>query len=241
MNTFSSIRVVGLALGISCSLAGLVSCSSSMSPKRAATQVKEQGLSVFSYNDQASPANRDCLEMGALPDRARRALSEWMKNSELKPFSYIYPQYYVTVQKRNSPSFTAWAICTDAKGNVVGILVPQGSKPAWDMPNAGNYKLYVCSEDKRADLSRAILESLSAAGMDDFRLASRQGAGLNSPQHLISAPAPIVQAAPVAKKASPAPAATPAPAPVEEAPAEEESSDDDSFADDEAGDDEFGF
>ncbi len=239
MNTFSSFRAVGLALGISCSLATLVSCSSSLSPKRAAAQVKEQGNSVFSYNDQATASDRECLEMGALPDRARRALSEWMKNSTLQPFSYIYPQYYVTIQKRNSPGFNSWAICTDAKGNVVGILVPRGNVQAWDLPNSGNYKLYVCSEDQRADLSRAILEALDAQGMDDFRLASRKGAGLTEAKHLISAPAPAAIISAPAKKA-----AAPTAAPVEEAPVEEEEEvveeTEDSFEDSDS-DDEFGF
>ncbi len=234
MNTFSSFRAVGIALGISCSLATLVSCSSTLSPKRAAVQVKEQGASVYSYNDQATATDRDCLEMGALPDRARRALSDWMKNSTLQPFSYIYPQYFVTIQKRNSAGFKSWAICTDAKGNVVGVLVPRGNVQAWDLPFSGNYMLYVCSEDKRADLSRGILEGLDAKGMDDFRLASRKGAGLTDPKHLISAPTPLAVAPAPAKKVA---------APVQETPEEEEEEEivEEEVIEESDSDDEFGF
>ncbi len=237
MNTFSSIRVVGFAAGLAC----LVSCSKTLSPETAAKRIKTQPAAVYSHNDQARSFNnlRQVDIMGNLPDRARTALVEWIRHSEVKHFSYVYPQYYVTLQQKSGKD-AVWAICTDAKGKMVGVLAPRGTYPAWNLPYSGNFYLYVCTDSRRDEWSRAILESLAAEGMDQMRLDSRRGAGLTDEKYLISKPAPLTSAAapkadkPTAAPKAEAPAEAPEADPEPEAPAEEP-------AEDEVSEDEFGF
>ncbi len=222
MNTFSYIRLVGLAAGISC--AGLVSCSNTLSPQKAAKQVEVQPATVYSHNDQVSNNNRRCVSMGALPIRARRALTEWMHHSEIKTYSYVYPQYYISMPTVNPERSSIWAICTDAKGKMVGVLVPRTKVPAWELPNQGDYDVYVCTERMRDDLGRAILESLADADMDSVRIDTRRSLGLREAS-LISAPAPLA-VTPTTPKATSTPKAATSTMPTEPIPAAEEESDD---------------
>ncbi len=235
MNTFSSIRVVGFAAGLAC----LVSCSKTLSPETAAKRIQTQPAAVFSHNDQPQSFNdlRQVDKMGNLPDRARTALVEWIRHSEVKHFSYVYPQYYITLTQKSGKD-AVWAICTDAKGKMVGVLAPRGTFPAWNLPYSGNFYLYVCTDSRRDEWSRAILESLDAEGMDRFRLDSRRGAGLTDEKFLISKPAPLatIATAPKEEKAAAPKAAAPEEAP--EAPAEEPAEE---VTEEEVSEDEFGF
>ncbi len=228
MNTFSYIRLVGLAAVTTC--ASLVSCSNTLSPQKAAKQVAVQPTTVYSHNDQVDPNSRRCTAMGALPIRARRALTEWMHHSEIESFSYVYPQYFISMPSVDPKRSSVWAICTDAKGKMIGVLVPRTKTPAWNLPNQGDYDVYVCTKLMRDELGRAILESLADADMDSVRIDTRRSRGL-SDASLISAPAPLATAA--APAVAPKAPEVKATMPTEAIPAaEEESSDEDSSSSD---------
>ncbi len=234
MNTFSPIRLAGLAAGLAC--ACLVSCTTALAPKKAAEYIELQPTTVYSYNDQVNPAARKSVAMGALPARARRALAEWMYHSEIESFSHIYPQYYISLANAGGDRANVWAILTNAKGEMAGVLIPRGTTPAWNLPSIGTYDVYVCSADRRKDLSRAILESLNDADMDDVRINTRRSIGLKE-SSLISAPAPIATAPTATKPVAAAPKAAPKPA----APAEEEEEESDNSSEESSGDDFGGF
>ncbi len=151
-------------------------------------------VSVFSHNSKHYANNRDCYEVGPLPERARRALVTWLHNSVVKEMSYVYPQYYVTTYNARSKEGrlsgeVAWGILSDGKGNMLGVLVPTDKRiPAWDMPSIGSFKVYVCETSARKELSDAIMETLADAQYDTTRINSLKATGLDDQNYLISKP-----------------------------------------------------
>ena len=191
MKPLSLFKYVSSACGFVAAAALISSCgSSTISPEKALQRLSQSpSISVFSHNDVNSPRLRDCYEAGPMPDRAQRALTTWLANSEVKEFSYVYPQYYITTTNAQGGGEVVWALCSDGKGNLTGVLAPANKRiPAWDLPTIGSYKLYVCNTDEKEALSNAIMESLADAGYDQARIDSRKAKGITDKQHLISKP-----------------------------------------------------
>ncbi len=235
MKNSSPLRILVAAAVLCAAPLATTSCSSTLTPAYASAQAKQATGKVFSYNDQAVPQARAVDEVGPLPERTARALSAWLANSEIKQVSYAYPQYFLEMTDPNTGKTKVWSLVSDGRGNLVGIYIPKGNTPAWEMPNTGNYQLYVCSGIQRDGLNRAIMNSLSEAGYDEPRLNSRRALGLTEDRYLVSKPAAVTVApAPVEEK--PAEAATPA---KEEAPADAEEEETEE-ADDDFGSDDFG-
>ncbi len=191
MKQLSLFKYVSSACGFVAAAALISSCgSSTISPENALRRLSQSpSISVFSHNDVNSPRLRDCYEVGTLPARAQRALTTWLANSEIKEFSYIYPQYYITTTNARGGGEVVWALCSDGKGNLTGVLAPANKRvPAWDLPTIGSYKLYVCNTDEKEALSNAIMESLADAGYDQTRIDSRKAKGITNKQYLLSKP-----------------------------------------------------
>lgn len=164
------------------------SCSSPVSPVKASKQLhNSSAVAVYSHNDASSPISRDVLEMGALPERAGRALEKWLRNSTVKTFSYAYPQYYIALTKENGEQ-AVWGICSDGQGNMTGVLIPKDGRAAWMAPHTSELIMYVYDGDERAALSGAIMESLADAGYDKFRIDTRKSSGLVEEDYLLSKP-----------------------------------------------------
>lgn len=192
MKHLSSFAKTTFACGALAVAAMVSSCGSatSLAPVRAAERLASSPVSsVFSHNDVNSPKLRDCYEAGPLPVRARRALVTWLHNSTVKEFSYVNPQYYITTIAPDGRGEVVWGLCSDNRGNLVGVLVP-GSRTsaAWDLPTIGNYKLFVCETSEKQALSNAIMESLADAGYDDVRINILKTQGATEKRHLISKP-----------------------------------------------------
>lgn len=189
MKHLFSIRCLAVACGAA-AISLLSSCSGSRSPQALATQFQQAcNVAVFSYNDAYSPRVRHCVEMGPLPAETARAIEMWIRQSTVKTFSYVYPQYYIAMQQPGSTVTRVWGICSDGQGNLVGILVPQDGVKAWDLPYRGSYRLYVCEGKNRAAIGGAIMEALADAGYDRVRLDARRSRGLLEDRYLISKPA----------------------------------------------------
>ena len=186
LSLFKNIALAGCTLA---TLAAVSSCSGISSPMAAANALRSGGtVTVYSYDDAASPMNRDVYPAGPLPARAERALYGWLRNSTVKEFSYAYPQYYVSVVAPGGKKETVWAICSDGHGNMVGVLIPKNGRPAWDAPFTSEHTMYVCETPQRKALGNAIMESLADAGYDKFRIDTRKAAGLTQQYYLISKP-----------------------------------------------------
>lgn len=230
MKNSSPLRILAAATILCAASLATSSCSSYPSPSRASAQVKQSTGRVFSYNDQAVPAARAIDEVGALPERAARALRMWLAKSERKQVSYAYPQYFVEMVDNRSGRAHVWSLISDGRGNLVGVLIPKGSTPAWNLPNTGAYELYVCQGSQRDSLSRAIMNTLADAGYDEPRLSTRRALGLTEERYLVSKPAAVTEVA------APEPAAATATASDDKAPAAENKKE----AEDDFGGDDFG-
>ena len=124
-----------------------------------------------------------------MPERARRALTDWLRNSTVKEMSYVYPQYFITTLNARGGNEVAWALCSDGQGNLVGVLVPGNKRvPAWDLPTIGSYRVLVCESPEKRALGDAIMESLADAGYDKVRIDTRKAAGITEKRYLISKP-----------------------------------------------------
>lgn len=187
MKHFPSLKHLAFACSIAASASLVSSCSSTALPQSCAQQLAESPATVFSYNDSNSATTRVCNEAGPLPEATARALQMWLDNSTVKSFSYAYPQYYILLTDAKKRQ-RVWGICSDGQGNLVGLLIPRNGVAAWDLPFVGDYKMYVCDTKDRKALSDAIMESLSDAGYDTFRLEARKATGLTQEQYLISKP-----------------------------------------------------
>lgn len=188
MKHFLSFQHLALACGLAAT-ASLVSCTGTAQPQTRAQQLADSSATtVYSYNDSASARTRTCKEAGPLPEATARALQMWLRESTVKSFSYAYPQYYVTVTNPKTGRQQVWGVCSDGQGNLVGLLIPRNGVAAWDLPYVGSYKMYVCDTKNRKALSDAIMETLSDAGYDTFRLDTRKASGLDQEQYLISKP-----------------------------------------------------
>lgn len=199
MKFLSPIRYSFLACGVIAAVAMMSSCRMSIDPLKASRRLEESPeVFVFSHNSKHFANNRDCYEVGPLPERARRALVTWLHNSVVKEMSYVYPQYYVTTyNKRGVTSYDArggevvWGILSDGKGNMVGVLVPTNKRvPAWDMPSIGSHRVFVCETSARKALSDAIMGELADARYDERRIEALKATGLDDQNYLISKPAP---------------------------------------------------
>ena len=186
LSLFKNISLACLAMA---TVAVVSSCSGTSAPMKAAQTLRSGATAtVYSYDDAASPMNRDVYPAGPLPARAERALYNWLRNSTVKEYSYAYPQYYVSLVAPGSQKETVWAICSDGQGNMTGVLIPKSGRPAWDAPFTSEHTMYVCETKDRKELSGAIMESLADAGYDKFRIDTRKAAGLTQQRYLISKP-----------------------------------------------------
>ena len=198
MKYLSKFRFTAQACGIIAAVALITSCGSSITPEKAAMRLAQSPVtSVFSHNSVHLPKHRDCYEVGPLSKRARNALITWLHNSTVKEVSYAYPQYYLTTTNARGGSEVVWAILSDAKGNMLGVLAPSNKRvPAWDLPTVGSYKVFVCDTDERDALSAAIMEDLAdperrrgtEVGYDQERINSLKATGLSDKRYLISKP-----------------------------------------------------
>ena len=191
MKKFSSFHhTFALVCGLAAAVLSMNSCSSTLSPARMADRLgTAEYTQVYGFNDQLAPKAREFTPCGALPERAHRALLQWLEESGVRNYSYARPQYYVELTSMNRkcrPVSTVWALCTDGRGNLVGVLAPRGKDPR-TLPTVGNYKLYVCNTENKAALNEAIMTSL--APCDDFRTSYRTAKGLRT----ISKPLPAAQ------------------------------------------------
>lgn len=191
MKHLSLLRKTALACGLIAAAACVSSCGSgTLAPAKAAQRLTNSPtVSVYSHNDMNSPRWRDCYEAGPLPERAERALVTWLHNSTLKEFSYVYPQYYLTTTNSKGGGEVVWALCSDGKGNLIGVLAPTSKHtPAWELPTIGGYKLFVCETSEREALSDAIMSSIADAGYDRVRIDTRKAQGVVDKDYLISKP-----------------------------------------------------
>ncbi len=188
MKHFSLLQNIALgccAVALSFSMS---SCSGPMSPSDAAARVRSgANIAVYSHNDASSPRNRDVVEAGPLPDRAARALHNWLRRSTVKEFSYAYPQYYIAVPGKNG-KHSVWGICSDGQGNMTGVLIPRDGRPAWMAPHTSALTMYVYDGEDRAALGGAVMEALADAGYDAARITARKNSGLVDEQYLLSKP-----------------------------------------------------
>lgn len=177
-----------MACGLAAALISLDSCTSARAPKAVARTLEEaQYNQVYSFNDQLAPKAREFSACGALPERTHRALVQWLKESEVRPYSYARPQYFIELSKNGAtvaspnkgrtPKTTCWALCTDGRGNLTGVLASSG-KDARTLPTVGNYNLYVCATRNKAALNEAIMASLEP--YDAFRVSYRTTKGLRT-------------------------------------------------------------
>lgn len=188
MKHLSLLKNIAMAGCAVVAIAAVSSCSSALSPQKAAKRLQAStDATVFSYNDAQTPRARFCDEAGPLPARASRALVTWLRNSTPKSFSYAYPQYFVSMTNPSGRGHSVWGICSDGHGNLVGILIPRNGAAAWDVPFVSEHTMYVCDTPQRKALSTAIMESLADAGYDRYRIQTRKNSGL-SQQYLISKP-----------------------------------------------------
>ena len=242
MKHFHLFKRIALTCGLAAA-ATLVSSCSSTSPAEARAQQlsSSSNVTIFSYNDAASPKHRLCTEAGPMPDNVARALSMWLRDSTVKNFSYAYPQYYIAMTAPNGQQ-RVWGICTDGKANLVGLLIPRDGVAAWDLPYVGAYKMYVCDTKDRRALSDAIMSYLAEAGYDNYRIEARKANGLTEDKYLVSKPKTLAEieqeraAAEAAKKAQEAAAAAAkaaAAAAADEEPASDEDTTSASSSDDE--------
>lgn len=189
MKHFPLFRNIVLTCGALAAAASMSSCTTLPSPGARAQQIlNATNATVFSYNDAASPRNRLCTEAGPLPANTARAIRTWLEYSTIKNFAYAYPQYYIAMSHPKTGKQIVWALCSDAQGNLVGILIPRDGVQAWDLPYIGNYRMYVCDTKERKGLSDAIMETLSDMGYDNARIEARKAMGLTEKEHLISKP-----------------------------------------------------
>ena len=137
--------------------------------------------------DGLTPRNRDVVEAGTLPDRAARALDNWLRRATVKEFSYAYPQYYIAVPGKKG-KVSVWGICSDGQGNMTGVLIPRDGRPAWMAPHTSALTMYVYDGEDRAALGGAIMESLADAGYDATRITARKNTGLVDEEYLLSKP-----------------------------------------------------
>lgn len=191
MKKFSSFHhTFALLCGLAGAVLSMSSCSSTLSPAKMANRLgTAEYTQVYSFNDQLASKAREFAPCGALPERAHRALLQWLKESEVRNCSYARPQYYVeltSMTRKCRQVSTVWALCTDGRGNLVGVLAPRGKDPR-TLPTIGNYKLYVCNSANKAALNEAIMTSL--APCDSFRTGCRTAKGLRT----ISKPLPAAQ------------------------------------------------
>lgn len=198
MKYLSQLRFFAQACGIITALALVTSCGSTLTPKKAAKRLAQSPItSIFSHNSVHLPRNRDCYEVGPLSQRARSALITWLRDSTVKEMSYVYPQYYLTTTNVRGGSEVVWAILSDGRGNMVGVLAPSNKRvPAWDLPSIGSYKVFVCETDEREALGAAIMEDLAdparqigtEVGYDQDRINSLKRRGVTDKRYLISKP-----------------------------------------------------
>ena len=198
MKYLSQLRFFAQACGIITALALVTSCGSTLTPKKAAKRLAQSPItSIFSHNSVHLPRNRDCYEVGPLSQRARSALITWLRDSTVKEMSYVYPQYYLTTTNVRGGSEVVWAILSDGRGNMVGVLAPSNKRvPAWDLPSIGSYKVFVCETDEREALGAAIMEDLAdpermrgtEVGYDQYRINELKRSGLSDKRYLISKP-----------------------------------------------------
>lgn len=189
MKHLSLLKSVALACGALITAAVTSSCSSQITPTKAAEAITTSQVSVFSSNDVSDPSMRHCSEVGQLPARAARGLRTWLKNSTVQHQSYVYPQYYITLTNDNGKLAGVWGICSNGKGDMTGVLIPRRGVMAWDLPHIGDYSVYVCETAQRDALSKAIMDSLADSGYDTYRIDSRKARGLVMPRYLMSKPA----------------------------------------------------
>ena len=188
MKHFHLFKRIALACGLAATAALVSSCSSTSPAAQRAEQLREgTNVTIFSYNDAASPANRLCTPAGPMPDNVARALDTWLRTATVKNFNYAYPQYYVALTSPDGKQ-RVWGICTDGKANLVGLLIPRDGVAAWDLPYIGSYKMYVCDTPQRRALSDAIMTYLAEAGYDAYRIDARKATGLADEKYLISKP-----------------------------------------------------
>lgn len=258
MKRFPSLKHLAFVCGLAASATFVTSCTTTSLPQTRAAQLAASPATVYSYNDSNSAATRVCNEAGPLPAATARAIQMWLEKSTVKTFSYAYPQYYLAMTCPKTGAQMVWGVCSDGQGNLVGILIPRNGVAAWDLPFVGDYKMYVCDTKQRKVLSDTIMESLSDAGYDTFRLEARKAMGLTQEQYLISKPLTDAEKARIAElkakeeaaaKAAEAAAAKAAEAATDAPAADEEESspatpdavtedeDDDSSSDDDSSDD----
>ena len=194
MKHFHLFKRIALACGVAAAVTMVSSCTSTTAPSAQRAEQLRLGtnVTVFSYNDAASPKNRLCTEAGPLPASVAKALDTWMSTSTVKNFSYAYPQYYIAMTSPTGRQ-RVWAICTDGKANMVGVLVPRDGVAAWDLPFIGAYRMYVCDTAQRRALSDAIMSYLAEAGYDTYRINARKATGLVDEQYLISKPKTLME------------------------------------------------
>lgn len=189
MKHLSLLKSVVLACGALLAATATSSCSSQISPSKAAEAITTSSVSVFSSNDVSDPKLRHCSEVGQMPERAVRGLRTWLKNSTVHHQVYVYPQYYITLTNSKGKLEGVWGICSNAKGDLTGVLIPRRGVMAWDLPHIGDYSMYVCETSERDALSKAIMDSLADGGYDAYRIDSRKARGLVMPRYLMSKPA----------------------------------------------------
>ena len=189
MKHFHLLKRLALACGLAATAALVSSCSSTIqAPVERAEQLRAgTNVTMFSYNDASSPKSRFCTPAGPMPDNVRRALYTWLRHSTVKSFNYAYPQYYIAMTAPDGKQ-RIWGICTDGKANLVGILIPRDGVAAWDLPFVGSYKMYVCENKQRQDLSEAIMTYLYEVGYDSYRIESRKASGIVDAKYLVSKP-----------------------------------------------------
>lgn len=220
MKILSSSRSIAV---LTLALAAMVftSCQST-TPRQAARQLDRATYTeVLGFNGAMAPQSRQYVSYGALPEKVRTAMNEYMRYGEWKTVEYARPQYYVIVDN------ACWAICADTQGRMTGIMALRGTKKnvmskasdARLRQATGSYKLVYNDTPDGTNLAYEIMKGLEPA--DAYRKSVRKRLGLDTP--VVTTPPPAPRPRTTTTTSIPATTATPAaqePA-VTETPAED--------------------
>ncbi len=212
-----------LAIGVTASL--LATSCHNVAPNSASQKLYKSSVTeVYGFNGSMAPKSRQFQSYGPIPEKAKAAMVEYLKDAKWKTVDYIHPQQFIQVDN------AGWVLCTDTNGQLAGFLVPEqtGIQKAKYLPTCGNYKLLVNNTPEAPALAYDILKGLQHS--DAYRQSVRKTLGLDPT--VLSEPPSVQKNVPMdmPKKDAPKPKAAPKAENADGEAAEEDSTPDSSGA-----------
>ncbi len=172
MSTMKPLRSIAmLAIGVT---AGLFATSCHhVAPNSASQKLYNSSVTeVYGFNGSMAPASRQFQAYGPIPEKAKAAMVEYLKDAKWKTADYIHPQQFIQVDN------AGWILCTSTNGQLVGFLVPERAtiENVKKFPTCGNYKLLVNETPEAPALAYEILKGLQHS--DAYRQSIRKRLGL---------------------------------------------------------------